>query len=97
MSIESVMPSNHLILCCPLLLLPSSFPVSGSLAIAQFHTTGEKPGAQKGQCDAPSVMDSTWHSWNLNLGLLTPSMSLKVRISTKFELKSCKVKKKWFK
>ena len=25
-SIESVMPSNHLILCCPLLLLPSMFP-----------------------------------------------------------------------
>ena len=26
MSIESVMPSNHLILCCPLLLLPSIIP-----------------------------------------------------------------------
>ena len=26
MSINSVMPSNHLILCCPLLLLPSVFP-----------------------------------------------------------------------
>ena len=26
MSIESAMPSNHLILCCPLLLLPSIFP-----------------------------------------------------------------------
>ena len=26
MSIESVMPSNNLILCCPLLLQPSSFP-----------------------------------------------------------------------
>ena len=26
MSNESVMPSNHLILCCPLLLLPSIFP-----------------------------------------------------------------------
>ena len=26
MSIESVMPSNHLFLCCPLLLLPSIFP-----------------------------------------------------------------------
>ena len=26
MPIESVMPSNHLILCCPLLLLPSIFP-----------------------------------------------------------------------
>ena len=28
MSIESVMPSNHLILCCPLHLLPSIFPNS---------------------------------------------------------------------
>ena len=27
MSVESVMPSNHLILCCPLLLLPSIFPI----------------------------------------------------------------------
>ena len=26
MSIETVMPSNYLILCCPLLLLPSIFP-----------------------------------------------------------------------
>ena len=26
MSVESVMPTNHLILCCPLLLLPSTFP-----------------------------------------------------------------------
>ena len=26
MSIESVMPSNHLILCCPIILLPSVFP-----------------------------------------------------------------------
>ena len=26
MSIEPVMPSNHLILCCPLLFLPSTFP-----------------------------------------------------------------------
>ena len=27
MSIESVMPSNHLVLCHPLLLLPSVFPI----------------------------------------------------------------------
>jgi len=26
MSIESVVPSSHLVLCCPLLLLPSIFP-----------------------------------------------------------------------
>ena len=32
MSIELVMPSNHLILCHPLLLLPQSLPVSGSFS-----------------------------------------------------------------
>ena len=36
MSIESVMPSNHLILCCPLLLLPQSFPASGSFPMSQL-------------------------------------------------------------
>ena len=30
MSIESVMPSGHLILCRPLLFLPQSLPASGS-------------------------------------------------------------------
>ena len=34
MSIESVMPSNHLILCRPLCLLPSIFPASGSSAMS---------------------------------------------------------------
>ena len=32
MSIESVMPSNHLILCCPL-LCPQYFPASGESAV----------------------------------------------------------------
>ena len=40
MSIESVMPSNHLILCHPLLLLPSIFPASGSFQMNQFFTSG---------------------------------------------------------
>ena len=35
-SIESMMPSNHLILCCPLLLLPQSFPASGSFQMSQL-------------------------------------------------------------
>ena len=40
MSIESVMPSNRLILCRPLLLLLQSFPASGSLLMSQFFTSG---------------------------------------------------------
>ena len=39
MSIKSVMPSNHLILCCPL-LLPSVFPRSGSFPVSQFFASG---------------------------------------------------------
>ena len=31
MSIKSVMPANHLILCCPCLLLPSIFPINESV------------------------------------------------------------------
>ena len=46
MSIESVMPSSHLILGCPLLLLPSSFPASGSFPMSQFFTSsGQSIGA----------------------------------------------------
>ena len=35
LSIESVMPSNHLILCRPLLLLPSTFPSIRRVRIAK--------------------------------------------------------------
>ena len=34
------MPSNHLILCHPLLLCPQSFPASGSFQMSQFFTSG---------------------------------------------------------
>ena len=40
MSIESVMPSNHLILCHPLLPHPQSFPVTGSSPVNQLFTSG---------------------------------------------------------
>ena len=39
MSIKLVMPSNHFILCCPLLLLPSIFPASGSFPMSQFFAS----------------------------------------------------------
>ena len=40
MSIESVMLSNHLILCCPLLLLPSIFPSIRVFKMSQLFTSG---------------------------------------------------------
>ena len=40
MSIELVMPSNHLLLCHPLLLLPSIFPGSGSFQMSHLFASG---------------------------------------------------------
>ena len=40
MSIESVMPSNYLILCHPLHLLPSIFPATGSFQMSQLCASG---------------------------------------------------------
>ena len=41
MSIESVMPSNHLILCCPLSCL-QPFPASGSFPVSWLFASGDQ-------------------------------------------------------
>ena len=40
MSIESAMPPNHLILCCPFLILPSIFPSIRVFPMSQFFASG---------------------------------------------------------
>ena len=45
MSFESVMPSNHLILCCPLLLLPSIFP--SIRVFSTVYETSHRQGVNK--------------------------------------------------
>ena len=42
MSIELVMPSNHLILCRPLLLLPSIFPSIWVFPTSWFRASGDQ-------------------------------------------------------
>ena len=39
-STESVMPSNHLVLCQLFLFLPQSFPASGSFLMSRLFTSG---------------------------------------------------------
>ena len=53
MSIESVMPSNHLILCCHLLLLPSIFPNIRSFQMSQLFASG---GQSTGVSASTSVL-----------------------------------------
>ena len=66
MSIKSVMPSNHLILCCPL-LLPSIFP-SGFFQMSQFFTSGgQSIGASASASVLPMDIQDCfplgWTSW----------------------------------
>ena len=65
MPIESVMPSNHLILCHPLLLRLQSFPVSGSFPMSQFFASG---GHIIGVSASASVLPMNIQDW-LPLGL----------------------------
>ena len=58
MSIESVMLSNQLILCCPLFHLPSIFPASGSFLISWlFASGGQSIGA------SASVLPMSIQGW----------------------------------
>ena len=61
MSIESVMPSNHLILCHPL-LPPSSFPASGSFPMSQLFALG---GQSIGASASASVLPMNTQHWFL--------------------------------
>ena len=61
MSIESVMPSNHLILCHPLLLLPSIFPASGSFQMSQLFSSG---GQSIGVSASTSVLPMNTQDWS---------------------------------
>ena len=61
MPIESVMPSNHLILCYPLLLLPQSFPASGSFPMSQLLASG---GWSIGFSASTSVLPVNTQDWS---------------------------------
>ena len=72
MSIESVMPFDHLILC-PLLLLPSIFPASGSFLISQLFASGDQ---SIGTSASASVLLRNIQGWfSLGLTALTSLLS----------------------
>ena len=67
-SIGSVMPSSHLILCCPLLLLPQSLPASKSFPMSQlFKLGGQSTGVSASASFLPKKSQgwspSEWTGW----------------------------------
>ena len=61
MPMESVMPSSHLILCRPLLLLPQSLPASGSFPMNQLFAWG---GQSIGVSASASVLPMNTQDWS---------------------------------
>ena len=60
MSIKSVMPSSHLILCLPFSSCLQSFPASGSFPTSQFFTSG---GQRIGVSASASVLPLNIQGW----------------------------------
>ena len=61
MSIDSVMPSNYLILCCPLLLLLSIFPsISVFSNESALHISGQNIGVSA----STSVLPTNTQAWS---------------------------------
>ena len=59
-SIKSVMPSNHLVFCHPLLLLRQSFPASRSFLMSQLFPSG---GQSTGVSASASVLPMNIQGW----------------------------------
>ena len=65
---RSVMPSNHLILCHLLLLLPSIFPASRSLPMSEFFTSGDQSIGASASVFPMKIQDwfpLEWLVWSL--------------------------------
>ena len=60
MSVESVMPSNHLILCQPLSFCLQSFPASGSFLMSRLLASG---GQSIGVSASASVLQMNIQGW----------------------------------
>ena len=60
MSIESMRRSSHFVLWCPLLLLPSTFPASGSFPKSQLSASH---GQSIGASDSVSVLPMNLQGW----------------------------------
>ena len=70
MSIESVMPPNHLILCHLLLLLSQSLPTSGSFPMSQLFTSGGQSIGASASTSILSMSIQGWFPWGLT-GLIS--------------------------
>ena len=78
MSIASVMPSSYLILWCPLLLLSSIFPASGTLSVSQlFASDNQNTGVSASASVLPTNIQGWLPLWLIGFDLLAVQGTLK--------------------
>ena len=70
MSIELVLPSNHLILCCPLLLCLQSFLASGFFPVSQLFASGGQSIGVSASASVLSMNIQDWFPYNWLIGSL---------------------------
>ena len=77
MSIESVMPSNHLILCHPLFSCLQSYPTSGSFQMSQlFASSGQNTGVSASASVLPmNIQDWFPLGWTCWISLQSKGLS----------------------
>ena len=88
-SIESVIPSNHLILCHPLLLLPSIFPIIRVFSSQFFASGGQSMGAS-GSASVFPVNIQGWFPLGFTAWTSLPSKGFSIVFS------STTIRKHWF-
>ena len=76
MSIESVMPSKHLILCRPLFSCPQSFPASGYFQMREFFTSGGQSLVASAAASVLSMNIQCWFPLGLTGWISLPSKGL---------------------
>ena len=81
--LELIIPSNYLILCCPLLLLPQSFPASESFPLSWLFTSGgQSIGASASASVLPMIIQGWFHFGLIGLISLLPKGLSRVFSST---------------
>ena len=70
MPIKSVMPSNHLILCCPFSSCPQSFPASGSFPMSWLFISGGQSIGVSGSASVSPMSIQGWFPFELT-GLIS--------------------------
>jgi len=84
LSLESVMPSNHFILCCPLASCPQFSPASGSFPRSQLFVSGGQSIGASAPASGSFPRSQLFVSGGQSIGASAPASVLPMNIQVDF-------------